>query len=197
MGKCSPRSSNGTFLSHSISDKGPPWVEPACPCYLVLGAAGAPASSSSNPGLCPETSICFMVSQTTAPWTEVKSVPMTEFQSLKVVFRGCERCFGPRGRESQKSLAPGQARVPPVQHHVALQPSFCSHVCEDLFRPLSKALWARSTDLTSVPGGLVCNHSPIGHLLGSAAHSSPTTHAKTGRAAQVSATQVGTHPTVV
>ena len=99
---------------------------------------------------------CRDLLQTRAPWTEVK-LPQTTESCLT----GVQKVFWAKGpRVSQKSHVSGQTRFAPVQPHVApVQRPFCSDVRKDLLCP-SKALWAASADLTSVPGGLVCKGCP-------------------------------------
>ena len=67
---------------------------------------------------------------------------------LKVVLRGCKRSFGPKDQESPKShLRLGKRGL--RQCNQPFAPLSAKTFCA-----LSKALWGRSADLTSVPGGL-------------------------------------------
>ena len=60
--------------------------------------------------------------RTRAPWTEVRSVQMTE-------------------EPPKSNLRLGKYRFAPVQPHVApVRPAFCSYVCKDLLRPLQSIL---------------------------------------------------------
>ena len=98
------------------------------------------------------------VLQTRAPWTEVKSARMT-----KSCLAGCKRSFGPRDQESPKSrlrlCKRGLRPCNPMLHQCSKQsaPTSIKNSCA-----LSKALWARSVDLTSVPGGLFSRYLCLG-----------------------------------
>ena len=70
---------------------------------------------------------------------------------------GVQTVFWKEGpRVSQRSLAPGQKRFAPVQPMLRQCNQPFAPVSAKTFCALSKALWGRSADLTSVPGGLVC-----------------------------------------
>ena len=71
---------------------------------------------------------------------------------------GVQKVFGPRGQESPKShLCLGKQGLRPCNPMLRHCNKPFVPMSAKTFCALSKALWARSADLISVPGGLVCD----------------------------------------
>ena len=77
---------------------------------------------------------------------------------LKVALRGCKTSFGPTDWELPKShLRRCKQGLRPCNPMLRQCNKRFVPTAPKTFCALSKALWATSADLTSVPGGLVCN----------------------------------------
>ena len=101
-----------------------------------------------------QSAISLLDLQTRAPWTEVELAQMNES-----CLAGVQKVlFGPRDRESPKShLRRCKQGLRPCNPMLRQCNEPFVPISAKTFCALSEALWARSADLTSVPGGLVCN----------------------------------------